>query len=72
MAKLNSFHFKNLETGNHKENRRKVLKFRPNDIMKQIIEKKAFDDDMTIWRTTDIKGKEEIKKTDQLDFLDIL
>lgn len=71
-GKIMSFNFKNVTTGHHSVTRRATIEFRPCDILRQLIEKSAYDDDMKDWRKINKLGNFEKEETNNLDFLDLL
>ena len=72
VSKIMSFNFRHMEKGNHSTSRRAVLKFKSCDILKQLIEKKAFDDDVEKWDKLNEKGEYVEDKNETLDFLDFI
>jgi len=72
-AKISSFNFKNIEYAKDKDTRRATMKFKTIDIMKQLIEKNVYDDNIDNWKKLDKEGmyKKEDEKTG-LGFLDLL
>ncbi len=71
-GKIMSFNFKDLITGSHSVTRRATIEFRPCDILRQLIEKSAYDDDISKWKQLNKLGAFEKKETKNLDFLDFL
>ena len=71
-GKIMSFNFKNMSTSQDSKTRRATIKFRPCDIMRQLIEKSAYDDDVTKWRKLNKLGTFKKEKVNNLNFLELL
>lgn len=73
-GKLASFNFKNIKHDKDTKTRRTTMKFKPIDLLRQLIEKNVIDDcDVKNWKKLDKKGdyKKEDEKTG-LNFLDLV
>ena len=72
-GKLASFNFKHIVHGLDKKTRRATMKFKPINLLKQLIEKNVYDDDMKKWKILNKKGTYEKEVVNnKLDFLDLL
>ncbi len=72
-GKLASFNFKNIEHAKDSQTRRATMKFKPIDLLKQLIEKNVYDDDMKEWNTLNKEGTYQ-KEDDNvgLNFLNLI
>ena len=73
VGKIMSFNFKHMEKGTHSKTRRRTISFTPEDLLRQLIDKRAFYDDVDKWEKLQKDGnyKQEDDKED-LEFLDLL
>lgn len=71
-GKLMSFNFKNMTTHKDSTSRRASIQFRPCDILRQLIEKSAYDDDMEKWNDPLLNKQGTLKKEENLNFLEDL